>query len=66
MLDNEELHNFRPPASIARVTKPGRMVWAEACLRDHRKAYKVLVGATKGERPLAGGEMTVLTFLWLT
>jgi hypothetical protein len=30
------------------------MVWAEACIRDNRNAYKILVGAPKKERPLAG------------
>jgi hypothetical protein len=54
-LHNGELHNSYSPPSIIRTIKSMIMRWAEhvARMREKMNAYKLLVGKSEGERPLA-------------
>jgi hypothetical protein len=53
-LHNEELHNLYSSPNIIGTIKLRRMRWAEhvACMCEKRNAYRVLVGKSKGKRPL--------------
>jgi hypothetical protein len=52
-LHNEELHNFYPSQNIIRMTKSRRIRWAGHVVRiEKMNAYRILVGKTKGNRPL--------------
>jgi hypothetical protein len=53
-LHNEELHNLYSSPSIIRVIKPRRIRWAEHVARMGKKlnAYRILVGAPEGKKPL--------------
>jgi hypothetical protein len=53
-LHNDELHNLYSSPNIVRVIKSRRMRWAGhvACMGEGRGAYRVLVGRSKGKRPL--------------
>jgi hypothetical protein len=51
---NEELHILYSSPNIIRETKSRRVTWAGhvACMGVNRKVCKVLVGKSKGKRPL--------------
>jgi hypothetical protein len=53
ILHNEEFHNFSSP-NIIRMVKSMRMRWVGhvASLGDVRNPYKILIGQSKGKRPL--------------
>jgi hypothetical protein len=53
-LHNEELHNLYSSPDIIRQVKSRRVRWVGHVARmgEDRKVYKVLVGKTKGKRPL--------------
>jgi hypothetical protein len=53
-LNNKELHYFYSSPDIISQIKSRRMRWAGhvACMGEERKLYKVLVGKSKGKRPL--------------
>jgi hypothetical protein len=53
-LHNDELHDLYSSPNIGRAIKSRRMKWAGhvACMGEGRGAYRVLVGRTKGKRPL--------------
>jgi hypothetical protein len=53
-LRNEELHNLYSSSSIIRMMTLRRVRWAGhvARMREKRNAYKILVGKSKGKRPL--------------
>jgi hypothetical protein len=53
-LHSEELHNLYSSPDIIRQVKSRRMRWAGHVARmgEDRKMYKVLVGMSKGKRPL--------------
>jgi hypothetical protein len=53
-LHNDELHSLYSSLNIVRVIKSGRMRWAEhvAHMGEGRGVYRVLVGRSKGKRPL--------------
>jgi hypothetical protein len=53
-LRNEELHDLYSSPSIIRIIKSRRMRWAGHVARmgEKRNAYRLLVGKTKGNRPL--------------
>jgi hypothetical protein len=51
---NDELHTLYSSPNIVRVIKSRRMRWAGhvACMGEGRGIYRVLVGSSKGRRPL--------------
>jgi hypothetical protein len=51
---NDELHSLCSSPNIGRVIKSRRMRWAGhvACMEKGRGIYRVLVGRSKGKRPL--------------
>jgi hypothetical protein len=53
-LHNEELHIFYPSPNIIRMMKSRRMRWEGHVARigAKRNAYRILVGAPEGKRPL--------------
>ena len=53
-LQNEELNDIYSSPNIVWVIKSRRMRWAGhvACVGESRGVYRVLVGNTKGKRPL--------------
>jgi hypothetical protein len=52
-LHNDELHNLYSSSNIVRVIKSRRMRWAGHVARmEGRGVYRVLVGRSKGKRPL--------------
>jgi len=53
-LRNEEFTDLFSSLNIIRVMKSGRMRWAPhvACMGKRRRAYRVLVGKPKGDKPL--------------
>jgi hypothetical protein len=52
-LHNEELNDLYCSPNIVRVIKSSRMRWMEHVVRIGRRgAYRVLVGRSKGKRPL--------------
>jgi hypothetical protein len=54
-LHNEELRELYSSPSIIRIIKSRRMRWAGhvARMAEKRNAYRLLVGKTEGNRPLA-------------
>jgi hypothetical protein len=53
-LHNDELHNLYSSLNIVRVIKSRRMRWVGHVARmgEGRGVYRVLIGRTKGKRPL--------------
>ena len=53
-LHNEELYDLYSSPNIIRVIKSRRMRWAGhvACMGRRRGVYSVLVGKSKGKKPL--------------
>jgi hypothetical protein len=53
-LHNDELHSLYSSLNIVRVIKSRRMRWAGhvVCIKEGRGVYRVLVGRSKGKRPL--------------
>jgi len=53
-MHNEELHNLYASPNINKMIKSRRIKWAGnvACMGGMRNAYNVLVGKSKGKRPL--------------
>jgi hypothetical protein len=53
-LHNEELNDLHFSPSIVRVIKSRRMRWAGRVARmgERKGGYRVLVGETKGKRPM--------------
>jgi hypothetical protein len=53
-LHNDELHDLYSSPNIVRVIKSRRIRWAGHVARmgEGRAAYRVLVGRSKGKRPL--------------
>jgi hypothetical protein len=53
-LHNDELHSLYSSSNIVRVIKSRKMRWAGhvACMGEGIGVYRVLVGRTKGKRPL--------------
>jgi hypothetical protein len=53
-LHNDELHSLYSSPNIIRVIKSRRMRWAGhvALMGEGRSVYRVLVGWSKGKRPL--------------
>jgi hypothetical protein len=53
-LHNEELRDLYPSPSIIRLIKSRRMRWTRNVARmgEKRNAYRLLVGKSKGKRPL--------------
>jgi hypothetical protein len=64
-LHNDELHNLYSSPNIVMVIKSRRMRWVGhvACMGEGRGVYRVLVGRSKGKRPLEdlgiGGRITL-------
>ena len=54
ILHNEELHSLYHSVNIVRVIKPRRLRWAGpvARMEEGRSAFKLLIGAPTGKRPL--------------
>jgi hypothetical protein len=53
-LHNDELHNLYSSLNIVRAIKSKRMKWVGcvACIGEGRGVYRLLVGRSKGKRPL--------------
>jgi hypothetical protein len=52
-LHKEELHNLYASPSVIRIIKSRRMRWVGHVARmENRNAYRLLVGKSKGNRPL--------------
>jgi hypothetical protein len=53
-LHNDELHNLYSSPSIIRIIKSRSIRWAGHVARmgDKRNVYRLLIGKTKGKRPL--------------
>jgi hypothetical protein len=48
---NKEFHKFYSSPNVGMITSR-KMKWTRLCSGENRKAYKVLVGKSKGKRPL--------------